>query len=293
MFKNRFLKFLEEKGLTSLQAKNNYYLYKSVYISAHIAYDAVSFKYNTFYHTLILGTLGIGLTVKAYSLNNNNDTKNSIIILIMASIIAALEVLIFIKDIKISKLDETKRKEIADKNTEKIKLLKNKIQKFWLLNGKVISRKMWRKIKKVSPQSYNDLRSGKLTGHCYVTTWYMLSILRDKELKMMWILNTDYGENSHKYGHAVIKKGNYIYCPNQRRTYDAKKYLESNESQVFLEMTLSQYMNIDNSNNINEWLDNPKSIKPNKFMSENFGRFNVFCIENGGFRSIEDKEEIN
>ena len=293
MFKNRFLKFLEEKGLTSLQAKNNYYLYKSVYISAHIAYDAVSFKYNTFYHTLILGTLGIGLTVKAYSLNNNNDTKNSIIILIMASIIAALDVLIFIKDIKISKLDETKRKEIADKNTEKIKLLKNKIQKFWLLNGKVISRKMWRKIKKVSPQSYNDLRSGKLTGQCYSTTLYMLSILKDKELKMMWILNTDYGENSYKYGHAVIKKGNYIYCPNQRRTYDAKKYLESNESQVFLEMTLSQYMNIENSNNINEWFDNPKSIKPNKFMRENWKKFNVFCRENGGFRGIEDKEKIN
>ena len=289
MFKNRFLKLLKEKGLTSLQAKNNYYLYKSVYISACIAYDAVSFKNNTLYHTLILGALGIGLAVKAYILNNNN----SIILLIIAGIIAALEVLISIKDIKVCKLDETKIKEIADKNTEKIKLLKNKIQKFWLLNGKVISRKMWRKIKKVSPQSYNDLRSGKLTGQCYVTTWYMLSILRDKELKMMWILNTDYGENSHKYGHAVIKKGNYIYCPNQRRTYDAKKYLESNESQVFLETNLSQYMNIENSNNINEWIDNPKSIKPNKFMRENWEKFNVFCIENGGFRGIEDKEEIN
>lgn len=291
MFKSRILKLLKEKGYSSSQARYQYYAYKSFYIASFVASYIIELIFNHIYHIVLFGILSIYWITVSIICYNMKDMKNIIIYFIMASIMICPTLISLIKQSKFIKLDKIHKEKIIERNTNKRDAIAEKIQNIWLLDGKVISRKMWRKIKKISPQSYKKLRSGELTGHCYITTWWMLNILQDKDLKLMWILNTEYGENYHKYGHAVIKKGNYIYCPNQRRTYNAEKYLEAFETKVFKEMALSEYKNRDNPKDITLWFDEPKKVVVNRMMLDYFEEFKNFCKENGGSRSIEDEQD--
>ncbi len=88
-----------------------------------------------------------------------------------------------------------------------------------------------------------------------------------------------------------MKKGDWIYCPNERRTYNVKKYLEAFESKVFEEMSLSQYKTTKSPKDITIWLDDPNQVIPNRFIADNFDLFAIFCKENGGSISPEDEQD--
>ena len=190
MFKSRILKLLQKEACSSSQAKYKYYIYKSFYIASYVASYIIEWIFNHIYHIVLFGILSIYWTIVSIIYYNMKDMKNIIISFIMASIMNCLTLISLIKQIKYIKLDKIHKEKIIERNTNKRDAIVEKIQNIWLLDGKVISRKMWRKIKKISPQSYKKLRSGELTGQCYITTLWMLNILQDEDLKLMWILNT-------------------------------------------------------------------------------------------------------
>lgn len=286
MFKKLTLKKLKEEGLSPSQAKKWYYAFKSYYFATWIADMLTDYQYQIIASSIY----GIYFAIWALILGNDNETINAIICTLIAIVFLCFDLYTVHSFRKFNKMNENDREKQIEKNTQKRDKIAKKIQNLWLLDNRVISRKMWRKIKKISPQSYKKLRSGELTGICYTIAWWMLDVLEDKDLKLMWILNTNSAKN-YKYGHAVIRKGDYIYCPNQRRTYKAKKYLESFETKAFKEISLQQYKIIKRPTDIAAWIDNPKEVTVSKYMYDEFENFKTFCEENGGSRSPEDEQD--
>ncbi len=286
MFKALMLKKFKEEGLSSSQAKKWYYSYQSFYIAKFIADIIADYRSKI----IISSIFGIYFCIWALIFGNDEETIKANICTFIGIIFLVFDFYTIHSFHKFNKMNESEKEKQIEKNTKKRDAIAEKIQNIWLLDNRVISRKMWKKIKKISPESYKKLRSGELTCRCYLTTMYMLDILQDKDLKLMWILNTNYGKN-YKYGHAVIRKGNYIYCPNIRRTYNAKKYFESFETKVFEEMTLSQYKTTKSPKDITIWFDDLKQVIPNRFIADNFDLFAIFCKENGGSISPEDEQD--
>ena len=71
----------------------------------------------------------------------------------------------------------------------------------------VITREDWKKIKKTDKNLFNILKSIKSQGECYTITLKVAHILKDSNIKIVWLLNEDLNSfNIKLYGHAVLKK---------------------------------------------------------------------------------------
>lgn len=122
--------------------------------------------------------------------------------------------------------------------TEIANWLWDKIQNFWLWNGRVISLKDWLYIRKKDKELYEWLRSDACNHKCYDATFQLAKKLSNPNIKILWIGLTDYSE---RYGHAVLEKNGRIYDSNHRRTYKKKKYLKAQEAEVFKEFPIEVY----------------------------------------------------
>lgn len=158
----------------------------------------------------------------------------------------------------------------------------NKLQNIYLINPLVISFNDWKKLKKVSKTNYDYLRSVNSIGECYRATYYIANVLRKKQIKIMWLVNCD---STHKYGHAVLVKNNWIYDTNMRKTYSKRKYLELNQSKIFKKFYIDEYLaeNIDQL--ISYEVNNDfvfRRLRPD------WNEFKIFCENIGAKRSTAD-----
>jgi len=135
------------------------------------------------------------------------------------------------------------------------------LRNFWIINPKVISWNDWRKIKKFSPTGYTALRNVKSCAECYASTEFISNVLKDKELKTIYLLIS---ESQRIYGHAVLTKNGYIYDTNARRTYNREKYLKHCNAKIFKEFSFDE--------------DDDTIWK----------EFKEFCNANGGIRDTDE-----
>ena len=133
----------------------------------------------------------------------------------------------------------------------------------------VITREDWKKIKKTDKNLFNILKSIKSQGECYTITLKVAHILKDSNIKIVWLLNEDLNSfNIKLYGHAVLKKENRIYDTAVRDTFDEQEYYHINNSKIFKEIEIEKY--------------GMKELK------NDWENFKEFCKINGGKRGIED-----
>ena len=148
--------------------------------------------------------------------------------------------------------------------TEIANWLWDKIQNFWLWNGRVISLKDWLYIRKKDKELYEWLRSNACNHKCYDATFQLAKALSNPNIKIVWIGLTDYSE---RYGHAVLEKNGRIYDTNHRRTYKKKKYLKAQEAEVFKEFPIEVYQ------------------KASDFTMLGWIEFGMWCREHGVIRN--------
>ena len=133
----------------------------------------------------------------------------------------------------------------------------------------VITREDWKKIKKTDKNLFNILKSIKSQGECYTITLKVAHILKDSNIKIVWLLNEDLNSfNIKLYGHAVLKKENRIYDTAVRDTFYEQEYYHINNSKIFKEIEIEKY--------------GMKELK------NDWENFKEFCEINGGKRGIED-----
>lgn len=107
-----------------------------------------------------------------------------------------------------------------------------------LNNSKVISKKDWEFIKKNYHDDYVILRSESCNHECYDSTLAITNMLKDSELTILW-LSVKFLDR--RVWHAVIKRGDYIYDSNLRKTYLAKEYLKAYHAIVYKELSYDEY----------------------------------------------------
>jgi len=117
-------------------------------------------------------------------------------------------------------------------------LITQKIRNIHLINSKVISLKDWKFIKKNFPDDYLFLCTEECNHECYDSTLAITNILKDKELTILW-LSVKFLDK--RVGHAIIKRGDYIYDSNLRKTYLAKDYLEAFHAITYKELSFEDY----------------------------------------------------
>ncbi len=100
--------------------------------------------------------------------------------------------------------------------------LERKIRKLWFLNHKVVTVRDWRRIKKNSQKKYQDFREGLGNKDSIEICKWICMLSRDKKITVKWLLYID--NNYHWTGIGILQKGNYIYDPIRRKTYNANRY---------------------------------------------------------------------
>lgn len=140
----------------------------------------------------------------------------------------------------------------------------------WLLDGRVISYKEWQTIKKDNEWTYRVLRSDECNHKCYDITYVLANILRNPDIKIVWLCIRDRENPELKWGHAVLQKNNCIYDTNFRRTYKRDKYLRAFDAEIFKEYSLEEYI-----------IQNRKS--PSDFLD--WGEFENWCKTRGAIRN--------
>lgn len=113
--------------------------------------------------------------------------------------------------------------------------------------GYVVTRSDWKRIKKNAPKSYRILNSNKSKGYCYFMSRYIALYLKDVEL--LYCSMDIFGKRS---AHAVIKKGNIIYCTNARMHFDFEEWVKENEVEVYRTFSREEYAKREFFDNINE-----------------------------------------
>ena len=152
------------------------------------------------------------------------------------------------------------------------KFLEAEMSKINLLNNKVISQDMWKKVKKYDRWEYRYFRTEQCYGKCYDTTRDLANILKEPEIKILWVGAT-HPLTGHKFGHAILRKGEYIYDSNLRRTYESKKYLEAFDAQIFKEFSIGEK---------NKYLESDA-------YEINWREFGIWCKERGILRATRDR----
>lgn len=123
----------------------------------------------------------------------------------------------------------------------KVSSLKDIIQNVCLYNQKVITFKDWWDIRKYSRSLYKQIRTDECKRLCYDTVYSIANVIRNPEIKIVWVSLEDYTLNQ-RVGHAVLKKGNYIYDSNIRRTFNIQEYFENNKVELYREFELADYL---------------------------------------------------
>lgn len=129
-----------------------------------------------------------------------------------------------------------------------------KFQNLWLLDGRVISYKDWQIIKKYNERTYRLLRSDECNHKCYDITYMLANILKNPDIKIIWLCIRDRVNPELKWRHAVLQKNNCIYDTNFRRTYKRDKYLKAFGAEIFKEYSLEEYI-IQNRKSPSDFLD--------------------------------------
>lgn len=253
----RTLKDVESfQKLSEEEKERNIYLYKNRYLtSVIIDIFTVNFSRNSNIVLAIDILCGILLLISYFS----KCYYYSIMPIIILPFLVAFMITAIYFRINLKK-----------KNREKfIVKLFDKISIMYLWNHKVITLKNWKQIKKDDKTYYKYVRSSKCNNKCYNTAENIARIVIDPDLKLLWINAVD-SSNGHRFGHAILKRGDYIYDSNQRRTYDFEKYMKCYQAKVFREFTFKEYMDDD-------------------YMYEAFrGEFKTYCKERGIVRCTED-----
>lgn len=267
------LKQLRDKNASKEEIKDDWYIFKHSYRMNYISTVLCLPKLSTLFSLYLCG---IGLTLCIISL----ITKLYIFTVLVIPIIF----LIVMTEVVLIKRNRWIRKGEKLEKFKK-KLLVNFLN-IYLINPLVISYKDWRKLKKVSLKNYDRIRSVKSISKCYETTFYIANILKNKNIKIMWLFCN---QHNLKFGHAVLVKGNYILDINRRRSYNKKKYLKHYHAKVYKEFALDEYL-----------VKNPKGIDllikeglhargVYVVLRKYWDEFKDFCEENGGIRCNNDE----
>lgn len=127
--------------------------------------------------------------------------------------------------------------------------ISNTISSIYLDNSKVVN---WQKIKKIDKVFYQYLQSEDCNKKAFETTLNTASLLQDSKVKIVWMSITQIGTN-YKTGHAVLKKGNWVYDTNLKRTYNFKDYMKCRQVEVFKEFSLKEGEYFANNSYVQSW----------------------------------------
>lgn len=114
--------------------------------------------------------------------------------------------------------------------------ISNTISNIYLDNSKVVN---WQKIKDTNEKFYQYLRSDECNKKAFGTTLDTAEILQDSKIKIVWMITTSIN-TGNRNGYAVLKKGNWIYDTNLKRTYSFKDYIKCRQAEVFKEFSLNE-----------------------------------------------------
>jgi len=258
-----------EGGVTEEYLKADNYMFKHFYI---ISYLIALFIYpNTgIIITILSGICGISFLVLGYKLGINSFY----VLAILSAIIECIPWFMTSRVKKGLKMGES----LEQVQTKLI----DKLQNIYLINPLVISFKDWKKLKKAAKTNYDYLRSYDSIGKCYQATYYIANVLRKKQIKIMWLVNCD---STDKYGHAVLVKNNWIYDTNRRRTYSKAKYLELNQSKVFKEISIDEYLVENIEQLVSCEVDSDIVFRR---LGPDWDKFKIFCDNIGAKRSTAD-----
>lgn len=164
-----------------------------------------------------------------------NIFADGAVVLILFYITMPIAIALLIIDIIFYKIKRKKQtaEEVRD-------WLIEKFQNLWLLNGKVISFKDWKIIKKRDKVLYEKVRSEDCNPKCYFTSYAIANTLQNPDIKVLWICIETL---NYKCGHSVIVRGDKIYDTNFRRTYNREEYLKAFKAEVFKEYSIEEYLN--------------------------------------------------
>lgn len=267
------LKLLRKENATKEEIKDEWYVFKHSYRMNYIA----QLLCNPILSTLFLLYLcGIGITLSIIGLITQLAFF-SILVLPILLLILMSEIVMWKRNKWIKEGKQLRKF---------VEIVQDKLYNLYLINPFVISYKSWKKIKKVSKKNYDKIKSLESIGKCYETTFYIVNILKNKKIKMVWLLISLNGESC---GHVVLEKGNWIYDTNRRRTYSKKKYLKHEHAKIFAEVDYTEYL-IKNPKErellIKEGLDSGAIYA---FLEKYYENFKDFCESNGGIRATNDR----
>lgn len=77
--------------------------------------------------------------------------------------------------------------------------------------------------------------------------------------------------DNHRYGHAILKKGEWVYDSNSRRTYKFENYMKAYKAEIFREFSLS----------------GDEYFKGDSYKID-YKEFGIWCKEHGVKRCSED-----
>lgn len=139
---------------------------------------------------------------------------------------------------------ELKRKKPFMRTAYEVRSLtmQEKIIKYFVtLRSTVVTKKGWKKIKKVDKGLYKDLLSDECCHLCYR---YAREIaLRVKDVKLMYVSICDQLNNNETCAHAIIRRNDEIYCTHFRRTFKLDDYTRFFDMKIYKEWDYEEYSN--------------------------------------------------
>lgn len=250
-------RIFENSGLirehTKEEKRNNIYLFRNSFLAILLTYKFT----HTSHMYVTTGILSLGIFLFTFVI------KGTIAYIYYA---ISMPIIIFVVTVYIAINVRIKQKGIDGIET----WLCEKFQNLWLLDGRVISYKEWQTIKKDNEWTYRVLRSDECNHKCYDITYVLANILRNPDIKIVWLCIRDRENPELKWRHAVLQKNNCIYDTNFRRTYKRDKYLRAFDAEIFKEYSLEEYI-----------IQNRKS--PSDFLD--WGEFENWCKTRGAIRN--------
>lgn len=270
----KILNQVRNPNYTKEEKKDDFYILKHAYIAVTIN-AILSSPVLTLLFELYLCVIGLML----WMISLKTQIYILLVFIILILILIVISGIIFMKRMKCIK-EGKDTQEFLDK-------ILDKLLNIYLINPIVISYKDWKKIKKVSRKNYDEIISIKSIAQCYEATFYIANVVKNKNVKIIWLLCS---MNKEKFGHSVLAKGNYIYDTNRRKTYNKKKYLKHYNAKVYKEITLDEYL-IKNPKDMDLLLEeglNSRAVYIN--LEKDWEKFKTFCEENEGLRCCNDKK---
>lgn len=114
------------------------------------------------------------------------------------------------------------------------------IRRFVSMNGRALSKKDWKAIKKVDIGLYNDLLCDDCNHCCYYYSLEIAKIIKDSIL--IWGAVEEPFEEGHPYyAHAVILRNGYIYDSNLRQSEKYEDFVNLYKFKLYKEWHYSEY----------------------------------------------------